>query len=62
MVKGVRTIYSRALNEGFGSKFGVGYRVRYETPGEGRRMYQPKNCEYSKKAEDNSPNILRVKN
>ena len=62
MVNGIRTIYPSELNEGFGSKFHVGSRVRHETPDEGRRMHWLKRCKYNDKDEDNSPNTLDDKN
>ena len=52
MVNGIRTIYpTDGLNKRLGLKFRSGFRVRQETPKEGRK-HQPKRCEY----EDNSPN------
>ena len=53
MVNGIRIICRRVLNKGFGSKFPVDSRVRYETPEEGHRL---KHCEYSNKNEVNSLN------
>ena len=40
----------------------VGFRVRYETPEEHRRMHRPKCYEYSNKDDDNSSNTLNDKN
>ena len=42
MVNGIRKIYSRELNKGFGSKLLVGSRVRHEIPEEGRWSHRPK--------------------
>ena len=61
MVNWPKAIYSRGLNQGFSSKFRVGYRVRYETPKECRRMHRPKRCKYNNKYEDNSLNTLNDK-
>ena len=36
--------------------------VRHETPKKGRRMHQPKSCEYNNKDEDNSLNKLKDEN
>ena len=62
MVNGIRTIYHIGLNKGFGSKFGVGTRLRHETPKEGRRTHRPKHCEYKIESEDNSLITLSDKN
>ena len=61
MVNGIRTIYFRRLNKGFGSEFRVGSQDVYETTEESQRMHQPKPCEYNNKDEDNSPNKLNEK-
>ena len=48
MVNGIKTIYPRGLNKGFGSNFCVGSQVWHESPEEGRKTYQPKRLsEYS---------------
>ena len=60
MVNGIRTIYIRILNKGFGLKFCVGFRVRHETSKEGQRVHRLKRCEYNNK--DTSPNTLNNKN
>ena len=62
MVNGIRTIYSRGLNEGFSSKFSIGSHVQYEMPEEGQRIYWLKHCKYNNEDEDYSPNILSDKN
>ena len=56
MVNGIRIIYPRELNNGFYSRFCVGFWVRHETPEEGRMTYRLKGCEYE--VEDNSSNIV----
>ena len=61
MVNEIRASDRRGLNKGRGSKFRVGYRVRQETPEEGRRTHRPKRCEYNNKDEDNSPKTLNDK-
>ena len=57
MVNGIRASDSRGRD----SKFRVGYRVRQETPEEGRRTHRPKLFEYNNKDEDNSPKTLKDK-
>ena len=54
--------YIYGLNEGLGSNFSVGSRVRYETPEEGWMMHQLKHCEYNHKDKDISRNTLIDKN
>ena len=41
--------------------FRAGFRVRLETPEDGRRTHQLKHQEYINKNEDNSPNTLNDK-
>ena len=60
MVNGIRTKYPCGLNKGFWLKFCAGSQFQYEMPEEGRRMHQPKCCEFNN--EDISPNILSDKN
>ena len=57
----IETVYSSGSNKGFSSRFCVDFRVRYETPEEGRRTHRPKFCEYNNKDMVNSPNILSNK-
>ena len=59
MLNGIR---ASNTNKKCGSKFRVGSRVRQETPEEGRRIRQPKRCEYNYNDEDNSPKTLNDKN
>ena len=61
MVNGIRTIYPHELNEGFGSKFCVGFWDQHETLEEGQMTHRLKLCEYNYKDEDNSLNILNDK-
>ena len=62
MVNRIRASDPRGLNKGRGSKFPVGFRIRQETPEEGRRTYRQKNCEYNNKDKYNSPKTLNDKN
>ena len=53
---------SGGLNKGFSLKFYVGSQVWHGTFEKGRRIYQPKRCEYNNEDEDKSQNILSDKN
>ena len=61
MVNGIRTIYFRGLNNGFGSKFYAGSQVWLETPEEVQKTYWSKRCEYNNEDEDNCPITLSGK-
>ena len=61
MANGIRTSDPRGLNKRRGSKFSAGFRVRQETPEEGRRTSQLKRCEYNNKVHLNSPETLNDK-
>ena len=59
MANGIRTGDPRGFNEGPGSKFREGSRVR-QTPEEVRRTYRPKRC--GNNNQDDSPKNLNDKN
>ena len=61
MVNRIRKSVPRGLNQGRGSKFRVGSRIR-QTPEEGQSIYRPKRCEYNNKDEDNSPKTMNDNN
>ena len=62
MVNGIRASDPCGLDKGHGSKFRVGYRVRQETPEEGRRTYRANRREYNHKDEENCSKTLNDKN
>ena len=57
MVNGIRIIYLRGFNKGFGLKFCVGSRIWHETPEQGKSAHQPIRCVLINE-DDLSPNIL----
>ena len=62
MVNRIGTIYPSGSNKRFRSRFRADFRVRHETPEQGRRTYRPKHCEYNNKDEVSSPDILSNEN
>ena len=58
---GLKNWHPSWINEGFSSRLCVNYRIRHETPEEGRKAYWLKSSDYNKEEEVISLNILSDK-